>query len=619
MRMITQCPERQNDTLTRSRAARSAFILLFAVLCCLVRLTPGFAADPAQQAAAALYEGIRTEVLPNGLHVYLKPVPQAPVVSTMVAYKVGSADEDLDHTGLAHYLEHLMFKGTEKIKPGDIDRLTQRNGGDNNAYTSEDYTVFHFDLPASNWEFALQIEADRMQNLRIDARHEFQQEKGAVISELERNEDEPWDLEFKAIVPLLFDHGPYGHPVIGERQHVRGATAQVIKSYYDKWYHPNNASLVVCGGFDPERVLARIKELFGPIPAAKLPERKAAAEHKRSAQVRKELPSKFETARLVLGFNGVRSGEPDFYPLEVVQGVLSSGKTGRLYKKLVEGESLAREVSASNSAGRYPGWFGIQMEMVKGKDRARAEKLLFEEVQALREKPVSDTELKRIKRSLLASLVFARESVHGLGDSIARGVTTNDLDFLKTYLPRIEAVTAEEVQAAAQKYLDPQQSVVVWSVPSDGIRTKAESGEKESNKAPSPSPASLTPPGKPPAFRRAPSRSLDTAAGAAAFSLKDTQRVVLPNGLTLLLLENHRLPIVVADASLRWVGLLEPDAKLGVAKLTGDLLDEGTAKHSGPQIAEMIENVGGSLSFGSSSGSVKVLSPDKSLGLELLF
>src|SRR5438270_5434399 len=123
------------------------------------------AEQAALQAASALYEGIRTETLPNGLRVYLKPVPGAPTVTTMVAYKVGSADENLTATGLSHYLEHLMFKGTDKIMPGDIDRLTLRNGGHNNAYTSEDMTVYHFDFAADRWTQALEVEADRMRNL----------------------------------------------------------------------------------------------------------------------------------------------------------------------------------------------------------------------------------------------------------------------------------------------------------------------------------------------------------------------------------------------------------------------------------------------------------------------
>src|SRR5262249_6272867 len=154
------------------------------------------------------------------------------------------------------------------------------------------------------WQAALEVEADRMRNLRIDAAHVFEQEKGAVVAELERDEDEPWDLENKTILPLLFGAGPYGHPVIGERDHVRGATAAVIQSHYAKWYHPNNAALVVCGGFDPDQAMAKIKELFGSIPRGKLPERKPVVALKRTGPVRKEMPSKFDVPRMVMGYNG---------------------------------------------------------------------------------------------------------------------------------------------------------------------------------------------------------------------------------------------------------------------------------------------------------------------------
>jgi zinc protease len=564
-------------------------------------------AAAALKAAAALYDGIRVETLANGLKVYLKPVPGSPVVTTMVAYKVGSSDENLDATGLSHYLEHLMFKGTDKIKPGDIDRQTLINGGANNAYTSEDLTNYHFDFAADRWQVALAIEADRMRNLRIDAEHEFEQEKGAVIEELQRNEDEPWDLEQKAILPLLFGKtAPYGHPVIGERQHVRDATAKIIKAHYDQWYYPNNASLVVVGGFDPDKALAKIKELFGSIPKGNLPERKPLPKEipgKRPARV--EMPSKFEVPRLLMGFNGVTTSDPDYPALGVLEAILSSGKTSRLYKNLVEGAEIASVVNASNSSGRYPGWFAVQVELLKGKDRAEAEKLVLKELRRLRDEPVSAAELKRVQQGILASTIFARESVHGLADSIAQGVTTNDLDFLKNYLPSVQAVTAADVQRVAKKYLDPDKAVVVWSVPS----TKREEGVSKpaARENPSPKPAS-------------PQRKLQRAeAGSTDFSLKDAKRVELPNGLVLLLFENHRLPIVVAHAQVRDAHLYESDEKLGVATLTGDLLDEGTAKHNGQQIAEMIEDVGGSLGLSSGGGTVRVLSPDRELGLSLLF
>src|SRR5262249_40052759 len=158
--------------------------------------------------------------------------------------------------------------------------------------------IYHFDFSSERWETALAIEADRMRNLRIDDKHEFQKEKGAVIEELQRNEDSPFDLEDKTILPLLFGKsGPYGHPVIGEREHVRGATAEIIKAHYDRWYHPNNASLVIVGGFDPDKARARIKELFGPISAAELPPRKRDREFKRTKPVHTEFESKFELPR----------------------------------------------------------------------------------------------------------------------------------------------------------------------------------------------------------------------------------------------------------------------------------------------------------------------------------
>src|SRR5262249_29917262 len=280
--------------------------------------------------------------------------------------------------------------------------------------------------------------------------------------------------------------------------------------------------------------------------------------------------------------------------LEVVQALLAGGKTGRLYKALVEGAEVAGSVSAGNSAGRYPGWFSIQVQMVKGKDRAQAEKVVLKELQRLRDEPVSAAELKRVQQTVLTDTVFSRESVHGLADSIARGVTTNDLDFLKNYLPRILAVTPQDVQNAAKKYFDPEQRVIVWSVPKE--KGKGGKGEPASEKK----------------------RTAGAEGGTSGVSLTAAKRVELPNGLVLLLYENHRLPIVVAEALVQHVQLLEPEDKAGVAALTGYLLDEGTAKHTGAQIAEIIEDVGGTLSLSSGGGSVRVLAPHRHLGLELL-
>jgi zinc protease len=568
------------------------------------------------QTAEGLLKNLHTATLENGLRIYLLPIKGSPVVSVMVAYRVGSADEEKDQTGLSHYLEHLMFKGTEKLMPGDIDRITQRNGGHNNAYTSEDMTVYHFDFAADRWHPALEIEADRMRNIRIDEKHEFEQEKGAVISELNGNEDQPGTLEEKAILPMLFPKdSPYSHPVIGEREHVKAATATIIKTHYDKWYHPNNASLVIVGGFDEADALARIKKLFGPIPKGNLPARKPPTFFKdRAGPVQKEFTSKFDSPRMLMGFNGVAVGSPEDPILDITQHILTDGRTSRLYRKLVEQEQIASSVEASNSAGRYPGWFAVSLDLFKDKDPRKAEEMVFAELSRLAEQPVSDEELNRARRRILAGRIFGWESVHGLANSIAQTSTypggENVEQFFKHYLDAILAVSKADIQRVAKEYLQRNRAVVVWSIPRP---------EKPADKpgAAEPKPEDKKPMRSPTGKPREP-KALPEG-GAGGFSLTAAQKVVLPNGLKLVMLEDHRLPIVVAAVEVPDVTLREPADKAGVAYLTGAMLDEGTARHTGDQIATLIGDTGGSMSLSAGGGSLKVLTPDSEMALGLMF
>jgi zinc protease len=561
------------------------------------------AAEPAGDrialgASAALYDGLRATQLPNGLRVFLKPIPGSTAVTTLVAYKVGSADEDVHFTGLSHYLEHLLFKGTATLKPGDIDRITLRAGGENNAYTTNDLTAYHFTFPAGRWMPALRIEADRMRNTRIDRAHEFDKEKGAVISELQGNEDTAWDLESKALLPLLFgkDH-PYGHPVIGLSEHVRAANEKVIKAHYDRWYHPNNAALVIVGGFDPDDALAAVKKLFGPIPRGALPPRKTLPAKGPALPARLEMVSRFSVPRLLLGFPTVKSGDPDQPALGVLQAALGAGKGCRLYRALVEGAAVASDVGAESGPGRYPGWFSVQVELLPGKDRAAAEKLVWGELDRLRTRPLDAAELNRARQMILASTLFSQEGTLGLAKSIGEAVTIDSLDLARKYLPRVLAVTADDVRRAAKMYLDPTRSVTVWSVP-------------PAKKAGPAGPAGSAP--------RANRSGREGRAAGAGFDLRKARRVELDNGLVALLFENHRLPLFEAHVAFRDASLLQPADKLGVALLTGRMLNEGTTRRTAAQITAAIEGVGGELSLGSSSSSVRVLSPDRRLALGVL-
>ncbi len=567
-------------------------LLVFAAFVALA--SPTTADDKLLRTAQSLYEGVREETLPNGLRVFLKPIPGSPIVSTMVAYKVGSADEEAGQTGLSHYLEHLMFKGTEKLMPGDIDRLTQRNGGHNNAYTSEDMTVFHFDFAADRWLSALSVEADRMRNLRIDEKHEFQQEKGAVISELNMNEDKPWDLERKRLLPHLFgETAPYGHPIIGEKKHVADATAEIIKKHYDRWYHPNNAALVVAGGFDEKEALEQIRKLFGPIPKGALPERKPVPTSKpRTEIVRVRHESKFPTPRITLAFNGVTETDGDSIPLDVVSQILAAGKTSRLHRRLIEEDGTVTSIDSTNQTGRYPGWFNFEAELFKVEELGKVEAAIFDEIKKIATEGPTEVELKRVRRSMLAAHVFSHEDVHELADTIARGVVANDMAFVRSYLPKLMSVTADDVKRVAKAYLLDRKAVILESV----SNVRGEPAEKKDKVR----------------------RDIPTKNGAN-FALADAKTVVLDNGLKLILLENHRLPIFVAEAEVGRVKMHEPADQVGVAALMGSLLSEGTKKRTGTEIAKLIEDAGGALHMRSTGGTVKVLSDDTELGLDLLF
>ena len=226
--------------------------------------------------------------------------------------------------------------------------------------------------------------------------------------------------------------------------------------------------LVIVGGFDPDKAMEKIKKLFGPIPKADLPARKKEPPVERDKPARLEFESKFEVARMLFGYNAIPANHPDAPALNVLSSILTGGRTGRLYKRLIEGEELCNSVDSNLSAGRFPGWFGIYIEMLVGKDRAKAEKIVLEELKKLQDQPVTDAELQRAKQGMLAGAIFDRESVHALADSIAQGVTIADLDYVKKSLPNLLAVTAKDVQRVAKEYFNPDKRVVVTSVPPKG-------------------------------------------------------------------------------------------------------------------------------------------------------
>src|SRR5438552_8501283 len=217
-------------------------------------------------------EDVRKTVLQNVLVVLTKEVHTSPIVTSMIWYRVGSRNEELGQTGKSHFLEHMLFKGTERFKKGEIDLLTLKNGGGNNAFTSHDFTAYYFNFAADRWHVALDIEADRMVNCTFEP-DEFEAEKKVVIEELKTSLDSPWGLLHQEEEATAFKVHPYRNPIVGWLQDVERATAQEQQAYYRRFYHPNNATLVLAGDFDTEQVLVKVERAFGSIPTGPPPPR----------------------------------------------------------------------------------------------------------------------------------------------------------------------------------------------------------------------------------------------------------------------------------------------------------------------------------------------------------
>src|SRR2546430_6606103 len=246
--------------------------------------------------SAFAMEDVGRTVLANGLVVLTKEVHTSPIVTNMIWYRVGSRNEELGHTGKSHFLEHMLFKGTERFKKGEIDLLTLKNGGGNNAFTSHDFTAYYFNFASDRWEIALEIEADRMVNCAFEP-DEFEAEKKVVIEELKTGLDSPWGLLHQEQEAAAFKVHPYRNPIVGWLQDVERATAAEQQAYYRKYYHPNNAILVLAGDFDTDRVLPKVTRAFAPIPAGPPPPPKLLQEPSQRGARRVPGPSRAKGPR----------------------------------------------------------------------------------------------------------------------------------------------------------------------------------------------------------------------------------------------------------------------------------------------------------------------------------
>ncbi len=405
---------------------------------------------------------IRRTRLAGGLDLLTCARRAAPVAAVTLWYRVGSRDEGAGSTGLAHFLEHMMFKGSGDMGKGAIDRLTQRSGGSNNAFTCCDATAYHFELPAAHVGIALRIEADRMRGLLLDGA-ELEAERAVILEEIAQAEDEPEARVQTAVDRLLFgDHG-YGHPVLGWRADIESCTVEGMRAFYDRWYGPGSAALVVAGDIDEGQVIASAEALFPSGGGAG--DRDLTAPGPLGAERRATLREDVVVPRVAVAFRAPDTLDPRADALDLLARILATGRSSRLFRRLVEADRLLSQVRASNNARACGGSFQIDGEGRPAADPGRIEEALFDELGRVAASGVTPHEVRRAKNGVLSETLFRAETAATLAEDIGDAVANSTLEEFLTYTDRIEAVTADEIQAACEAFCRRADAVAVWSVP----------------------------------------------------------------------------------------------------------------------------------------------------------
>ena len=431
------------------RAAGRARAFLLAV----TLIFPGLAAN------AGAGDSVSSRVLDNGLEVFVKVDDRAPVAVSMVWYRAGGMDETSGTTGVAHVLEHMMFQGTRDTEPGEFARKIAQVGGRSNAFTAPDYTGYFQELHKSNLELALRLEADRMANLELDDK-EFAREIRVVMEERrQRVDDNPRAMVFERLSAAMYVAHPYRQPVVGWMSDLENMQPDDARKWYDDWYAPNNAILVVAGDVDPEEVFALAEKYFGPIEARALPVRKPQTEPEQKGirRITVKAPSRLPSVTMAYHAPRLDDIEADWepYALSILAGVLDGYAAARLERELVRNTRVAHSVSSGyDGVRRGPGVFYVGITPSSGNTVEDVEKAWREQLELLIDEGVSEEELVRVKAQVVASQVYSQDSVYGQASRIARMRALGfPHDASETMTRRLREVTAEQVVDVARKFL----------------------------------------------------------------------------------------------------------------------------------------------------------------------
>ena len=406
--------------------------------------------------------------LKNGLRVITVEDHTAPVVSQVIIYDVGSANEREGRTGFAHLFEHMMFKGTENVKSmSEYLGLIMGNGGAIDATTGSDMTSYFETVPSNQLELPLFLESDRMRGLSITQAGLDTERKVVQEERRMRVDNQPYAKSNQVLNELLYDNFAYKHDLIGSMDDLNAASLEDIQNFFKTYYAPNNAVLVLVGDFKTAEALAKVRKYFEDIPRQPEPKPVDLTEPEQKAERRASVEDALaQSPRVNVAFKTAQGNAPDFYALQILASVLGSGQSSRLYQKMVKESEMVSNVNSFAGRQRGTGAFYVSATLRSGKKTEDVEAAIYEQIEQLQKEPMTDAELQKAKNA------FAFSFNSGLQRSLSRAISLgqfavlyDDANLINTLLEKITAVTSEDVRRVANKYLKPTNRTVVITMP----------------------------------------------------------------------------------------------------------------------------------------------------------
>ena len=569
---------------------------------------PAFAADTAPP---IVYQ---ERTLPNGLRVFSSVDRTTPNVTVQVWYGVGSKDDPVGRSGFAHLFEHMMFKATRDMPSETIDRMTEDVGGFNNASTYDDFTNYYEVVPANHLQRLLWVESQRLGSLVVDE-STFKSERDVVKEELRQSVlSQPYGRLFYLDVPRAsYQVHPYKRPGIGSIEELDAATIDDVRAFHAAYYRPDNAALIVVGNFDQKEVDAWVDKYFAAIKRPAEPMKRVSAVEPPRTQpgVYKGYGPNVPLPAVVMTWHAPDAASPDAAALTVLDAILSSGKSSRLYDSLVYEQQIAAEVYSDASLPQQPGMVMAGAILASGKTLADGEKALLAQIARLRDEPVTEAELAEAKNELIASKLRERETIDGRAFAIGYALNTaGDPALANRQLAELQAVTAADVQRVARKYLADNSRMTILYQP----EAARPAGEPDQTPKP-PVVASTKYTGPVVTLAPAGQRVAPPPVGTPVTPvLPSPTEKTLANGLKVIVAKSSDLPLVSAELTVRTGAAADPQGLAGAVGMTAGMLTEGTKTRSAQQIASQSEALGATLSSGGGQDSSYVslnVMPDK--------